>query len=281
MNRLRELQQRRNLDCRDQWLSYAEHRHQVMQQLAKSAGGRLCILGAGNCNDIDLASLLAAFNEVHLVDLDATALADGVARQSVEDERLHAYGDVEVTGVWELLEQVAADGLEVTRADLLAQSLADAPALPMPGPFDCVVSLCLLSQLIDAVSEACGRDDSRVNDLVLKARDQHLRLLAELTTQGGTSVLVSDFVSSDTCPELLTIPSSDLPRAAQQALATGNFFTGLNPAAIASRIAKDPTMFERFGHPRIAAPWRWRLGDRMFAVFAMHWSRQSNSAPDC
>ena len=35
---------------------------------------RLCILGAGNTNDLDLAALLSTHREVHLVDIDSESL---------------------------------------------------------------------------------------------------------------------------------------------------------------------------------------------------------------
>src|SRR5262245_46170533 len=63
---------------------FAEHRARVTREIAErapaSAGGRLCLLGAGNANDVDLDALAAHFAEIHLVDLDPDAVARAIAR---------------------------------------------------------------------------------------------------------------------------------------------------------------------------------------------------------
>ena len=59
-----------NAESFDQWAGFADHRRRVSGLLA-TGPGRLCVLGAGNANDLDLATLLEVHREVHLVDLDA------------------------------------------------------------------------------------------------------------------------------------------------------------------------------------------------------------------
>jgi len=61
----------------DDWRLYEGHRAHLTDVLLGSArgdGGRLCLLGAGRCNDVDLEKLAATFAEIHLVDIDAKAL---------------------------------------------------------------------------------------------------------------------------------------------------------------------------------------------------------------
>ena len=69
-----------NDSTRGQWQMYASHR-QAIERLIVSAlqshRGRICVLGAGNCNDLDLEWLATVFSEVHLVDIDPAALAAG------------------------------------------------------------------------------------------------------------------------------------------------------------------------------------------------------------
>ncbi|HET6918309.1 MAG TPA: hypothetical protein VFI46_02465 [Jiangellaceae bacterium] len=70
----------RNLETRDAWHTFAGHREHLMSLIeGLPPGGRLGILGAGNCDDIDLARLLDRFEQVHLVDLDSEAVIHGVA----------------------------------------------------------------------------------------------------------------------------------------------------------------------------------------------------------
>ena len=88
MNDIKGRQSGFNAESRDQWDAFSGHREKVSAILGAGADpcpGRLCVLGAGNCNDLDLAALLRAHREVHLVDLDAEALAQGVERQGVAD----------------------------------------------------------------------------------------------------------------------------------------------------------------------------------------------------
>ncbi len=72
------------------------------------------------------------------------------------------------------------------------------PALP--GPFDVVASTCLLSQLVGNAFHSVGEGHPRFLDLVRAIRLAHLRLMTGLRRAGGTAVLVTDLVSSDTFP---------------------------------------------------------------------------------
>ena len=52
-----------NAETRDHWNAFTGHRAKVTGLLAtepSSGMSRLCVLGAGNCNDLDLAALLRA-----------------------------------------------------------------------------------------------------------------------------------------------------------------------------------------------------------------------------
>ena len=77
---------RSNRQTRDAWKRCAAHRrkiHALISAAGCAEGSRLCVLGAGNCNDLDLRSLEREFAEIHLVDLDREAIAAGIARQQL------------------------------------------------------------------------------------------------------------------------------------------------------------------------------------------------------
>src|SRR6185437_4823832 len=103
MDRLGRRQIAFNATSRDQWEAFAEHRRCLTAVLARGptvGRSRLCVLGAGNTNDLDLTALLTAHREVHLVDIDSQALALGVARQGVaKHPGLHLHGGVDVTAM--------------------------------------------------------------------------------------------------------------------------------------------------------------------------------------
>ena len=165
MHRIQELQAHRNIETRTNWEAFRGHREQVTQLLTTAAGSRqsrLCVLGAGNCNDLALPELLNCFREIHLVDLDWEALEIGVKQQALADSpRVFRYG-VDVTGVsarfagW-TLDHVTPDGS-------INECLADLQAFQLPaprGPFQVVASVCLLSQLIDIVNLTMGEQHPR------------------------------------------------------------------------------------------------------------------------
>ena len=66
---------------------FAEHRARVTATVLEAAEGQasvLALLGAGNCNDVDLAAFAARFQEVHLVDLDRESIQRASERQPPE-----------------------------------------------------------------------------------------------------------------------------------------------------------------------------------------------------
>ena len=106
MDRLGGRQVAFNAASRGQWEEFADHRRCLTRELARgaAAGSRLCVLGAGNANDLDLPALLRAHQEVHLVDIDAAALAPGAERQRVAGHpRLRLHGGLDVTAALGLL----------------------------------------------------------------------------------------------------------------------------------------------------------------------------------
>jgi hypothetical protein len=101
MDRLGRRQVAANATSRDQWEAFADHRRCLTAALGREGmgrGSRLCVLGAGNANDLDLKALLSVHYEVHLVDIDSEALSSGAQRQGVaKHPRLRLHGGVDVT----------------------------------------------------------------------------------------------------------------------------------------------------------------------------------------
>src|SRR4029077_10811702 len=100
VNPLVRVQIENNVTTARAWGSFAAHRKRVTGLLqARSAASRLCVLGAGNCNDLDVRELLASHAEIHLVDLDADALSRGIARQNVDAHRsIHTHAPFDLSG---------------------------------------------------------------------------------------------------------------------------------------------------------------------------------------
>jgi hypothetical protein len=87
--RIRDIQHINNVQTRDRWVAFSDHRRRVtaaLRGLARDRRARLGIFGAGNCNDFDLKALRASFSRIDLIDLDARALAFAVHNQAVAEE---------------------------------------------------------------------------------------------------------------------------------------------------------------------------------------------------
>jgi len=270
------LQTQRNTESVDGWHRFADHREQVMSLLLNLPGDvpdsglrRICLLGAGNCNDIDLPQLMHRFAEVHLVDLDRDALIAGTRTQGVaqsEQIKLHVgmdvSGIVEHLGRWHTTPPRPGDYPAVV-------AHAQSATIPVAGPFDVVASLCTVSQLIDAVMMATGQPTQESITLALAVRDRHLELMEQLTQPGGHLVLITDVTSSATVPDLDVIPLEQLPIKLIEMINTRNFFTGLNPFALLARYRQDPVWESRAESAELSAPWIWNLGPRQYVVCAL------------
>ena len=193
------------------WELYAAHREvftRVVLSASGSTGGRLCVLGAGKCNDLDLRRLGEAFRELHLVDLEPRLLASAIAREAPElRKRLIPHAPVDLSVVtakrvskWQRRSPSSAELAELsdaTRQSLLAR---------LPGPFDVVVSACVLTQLGFALASSFSDQHPLLGPLRLCIARTHLQTLVELAEPSGSALFVSDLASSthyplDTLPE--------------------------------------------------------------------------------
>ena len=275
MNPLRDDQVRLNRSSRRLWEMFAAHRSRVTQLLsaggASERGRRLCVLGAGNCNDLDLAALRDLYREIHLVDLDGEALRAGVSHHgAAADASVHAHGDIDLTGALHRLARwsprTAIDDADVT-------ALLDAPLRDvrprLPGPFDVTASTCLLSQVIASVVNAVGATHPRFVALVQAVRTAHLRLLSDLVAPGGFGVLISDVVSSESFPPLSIVREEQLSGVLSRLIRERNFFHGVNPAAVHQTFRADELLRDRVSALQLHPPWLWNLGTRVYAVWAL------------
>lgn len=279
MTSLVEIQQSRNQESADAWALYEPHRNRVTSLLLDAlpssendAGSesRICLLGAGNCNDVDLRQLAGHCREVALIDLDVNALQQAVERQQlVGHPAVRLQSGIDLTGIFDRLSpDDAAD--ENDHAKQIAELTRLAESFSLPGlatGFDVVASVCVLSQLIDGVVRRFPRPQVSL-PLLQAVRRRHLRLLLEHCRPGGTAILVSEVVSSDTCPELLTVPDASLPGLLANLLAAQNFFTGLHPGIILQELQSDELIKPLAAAVKPVAPWKWPFLYRTYAVTA-------------
>ena len=267
-----------NRSTRDHWAWFAAHRAEIQKLVLPEVGrttGRLCVLGAGNCNDIDLKTLAGAFSEIHLVDLDREALDQAVGRQGVADNAaVHLHGGVDLTGIADVFpawEQQPPGMREVREA---AARAARAGVPDVGGPFDVVLSPCLLSQLVGYAGDVLGRHHPSRRELLVALRTRHLRTVVDLLAPGGTAVVVCDVASSTGQPRLLEVRREKLPELLDRLTYTDQGFDGISPFAMRQAIRSDPLIAPLLGPVQQAAPWLWHLGPRRtFLVYALRLRR--------
>ncbi|OYP36735.1 hypothetical protein [Rhodopirellula sp. MGV] len=241
------------------WVGYGSHRQRIMAMIqtateAMSRHDRVAILGAGNCNDIDLTWLLQHFAEVHLVDVDTGAMDHAISKLGVDHDAVHRHGDFDV----------AAPLMGGHTPGSLAQGSPIAV-----GDCDLVVSSGLLSQLAMSVQRLRYKE-SLLDDpkLVLSwVREGHIRTVGEMLRPNGHAVFAFDFVSSDSAPQLLHCDAAaadpdQVERLAASLLSMGNFFAGVHPGGVLAAIQKTPSI-QLFSTEK---PWIWEIGPRRYLV---------------
>jgi hypothetical protein len=98
-------------------------------------------------------------------------------------------------------------------------------------------------------------------------------MIVELLNPGGTGIVVSDFVSTQTAPELAQWDEASFATQALQLIQRGNFFTGANPFSIGDYYQKLPSVES----VHVIPPWKWDIGAKQFAVSAVTFRRKNTS----
>ena len=129
---------RRNEESRSGWKKYESHRETVTQLILDSArnGDSLTVLGAGNCNDIDLGLLADHFEIISLVDVDRTAIATGLGRQnfSLVDKGFQVC-ETDVTGILSRLNKLGlAENYGADKLLTVAKLTTESQPAGLPSP---------------------------------------------------------------------------------------------------------------------------------------------------
>ena len=264
----------------DDWSLYEGHRTHFSAALLKCApanGGRLCILGAGKCNDVDLERLSEAYSEIHLVDIDPPAVASAVARQTpAVRSHLRPHVPVDLSGLsskrlgkWQRKAP--------TRVELEASETATLAAITsrLPGPFDVVASACILTQLSFSLRQSLGERHPMLPQIRLSVMATHLRSLVALTAVGGTSLFACDVASSTSYPPLDSLAADrDLADVLREVTASGASYFAANPKLVRDALLHHPDLAERVSEPEPLTPWLWTGPlSRTYLVYALRFTR--------
>ena len=263
----------------DDWALYAGHRAHFSAALAASARrreDRLCILGAGKCNDVDLEQLSQVFAEIHLVDIDPAAVAAATARQAPRVRaRLQPHAPVDLAGLSN--KRLAKwQRKPPTRAELMANETAALAYITsrLPGPFDVVASACILTQMSFSLREALGERHAMLAPIRGSVMATHLSSLVALTAVGGRCLFTCDLASSSSYPLEELAPDSDLNAVMCDIVERGASYFAANPRLIRDILRHDPRLAEHAGEPEQLEPWLWTGPlERTYLVYALRFER--------
>jgi hypothetical protein len=261
----------------DAWDLYAGHRARFTDLLLSSrAGGSLCLLGAGHCNDVDLDKLAAHYSAIHLVDIDKAALLGAASRQTpAVQTSLHVHAPLDLSGFEHRLKKWKRAA--PTEADIAsAASSAIASVASLPGPFDVVASACVLTQMSFSARDALGDAHRMLGPLRVSLVRTHLAMLIGLTAPGGTAVLASDLTSSNAFPLAELTPQQNLFDVMGDIIEQRAFYHAANPNLIDEIVQADPVLHAMTGEPELLEPWLWTGEfDRTYFVYALRFRRRA------
>jgi hypothetical protein len=280
-----ERQKRSNSNAARYYGAFANHRRHLTDllmaraskvALAQAGGGqRLCVLGAGNCGDLDLERLASSYHSIHLVDIDEAAIERAIARQTKKTRaKLVAHAPIDLSGLIGSLDRWRDMGVTVdelfAHPTLTSQSISES----LRGLFDVVVSACVLSQMHLAVRNVLSDTHQLFQAASYTVTLTHLRTLARLTEPGGLALLASDIATEQMAPLQGVDEHSDCRALLARQISSGDVFDAVQPSAIVSIARDDPTLQRELGRAQLADAWVWHNGDtRIFLVYALDLER--------
>ena len=262
------------------YASFSEHRQRLTSLTLDAAGARpgpsLCVLGAGNCFDLDLEALADRFSSIHLVDLDAGALTRAREQTSAATRaRVQLHAPLDLTGFLDRIDRWA--GLQVTPEELMAHPARTAEQLrtALSGPFDVVLSSCILSQMQLSVLNVLGDRHRLFHALRLISNLTHWRTLAELTRPGGCALFATDVSSNELHPLDQIAAGADCRPLLENLVKQGKIFDFADPSQIAAQLRDDPALERAFATPDLRDAWVWCNGPQTkFLVYASALARR-------
>jgi hypothetical protein len=265
--------------------TFADHRarltREIVERAPPSGAGRLCLLGAGNTNDVDLDALATRFAEIHLVDIDPAAVARAVARVApARRAQIVAHAPVDASGLYDNLERWAFAPPKLDAMDGIVRDAVARVVAALPGPFDVVASCSLLTQLQLVLLQVIGDVHPRFAELRATLNRAHMRTLGALLAPGGMALLVTDLTDTNIYPPLdLVPPDADLGKLMGDLIATGSIIYVAHPGLLSSEMRRDPALKQAFAVQFPIGPWLWHNGPHhVLLVYALEIRRKGPEA---
>ena len=247
------------------WQRAARHRqHQtriLTEAAAKVQNPTLTILGAGNCNSIDLPKLRSHFSKIHLVGWDAAAMERGAREQGLQD-----CGELLIHGGIDLL-----NASRPSPENPAKQPARQSPFLEIEAA-DVVASTGILSQMIGQELQMAKSNRDDPEQQISEIRQRHFELIISKTRVSGTGLLI-DLITSSEIVSGIADPNRDLNRLVLDAAKTQQHFSGMNPFAIHHQLANSPSIRDTIDEIKISKPWVWDATDSLLVCMAFQFTR--------
>jgi hypothetical protein len=240
------------------------------------AGGTLCVLGAGRCDDLDLPRLAHTFAAVHLVDLDGEAMERARDRQPVGvRDVIVLHGGVDLSGLLARLDEWGDAFPDDHALHEAVFGAVHAVVDTLGGPFDVTASTCVLSQLLVPFQNTWAASDDTWGRLVAATTAVHVGVLAHNTRARGTVCLVFDVLSSENAPGLTALrdrPAEELQAAVNAGARSGAMALHPDPDSLLAQISSSGVAALE-PDPRLTGPWLWDTGTALQLVYALSFRR--------
>jgi hypothetical protein len=228
------------------------------------------VLGAGNCFDLDLAALAECYSSVHLVDIDAQALDRTFARQDrATQDRLVLHEGLDLSGLLDRIDRWSR--FQVTPEELMGHAQATAARLSeqLGGPFDVVLSACMLSQMQLSVLNVLTEQHRLFEAVRGTLNLTHFRTLAALTGPTGRALFATDVSSGAPHAFDTSTLDTDCVALVRELSKSGQTFDFADPKRLAELLNDDPVLSRAFQPFDVSEAWPWSNGpETTFLVYA-------------
>lgn len=254
--------------------AFSGHREKLtelaLSRAPNAGGGTLCVLGAGNCFDLDVNRLAAAYGEIHLVDIDVPALRGTVDRHAPEVQaKLHVHGGVDLSGLLDRLDRWARGEITVEELTTHGDATARAVAQQLGRQFDVVLSACVLSQMQLSVVDGLGDGHRLIPVVSWTLTVTHFLTLAALTRSGGSALFATDITASPIYPSLAGAAKEDGLTLLNDAVRARKVFDFAEPGRVEEMMRDNPTLQAALGW-QLTDAWTWDNGPHVtFLVYAV------------
>ena len=139
----------------------------------------------------------------------------------------------------------------------------------LAGPFDVVLSACMLSQMQLSVLDVLGERHRLFEAVRWTLNLTHFRTLAALTRPSGVGLFVTDVSSNQLYPLDDSAPDSDCVALVFELTKAQRLFDFADPNRLAALLDDDPVLRRAFQRFPVSEAWLWSNGpEAKFLVYA-------------